>query len=274
MSGIHKSTNSEHVNFQGHSVKKKSATAKTEEMNDIFSTAKKDFNQVELCPNDAISIMTPSERRLKETVKKDVSKEIKQIEAKRAEEARIKKAHSQVKVVSSRRSRIDVKYAGKAEDLELRLKGTPLEGHAQAFINAQNEYGVNAFFLMGITKTESGYGKHIPHTKGHNLAGIRKRDGSYRKFKSHEACIDYLARIIKRGYVNKNNCTIGGIQHRYSESHAWADSVKTEMNTIKKTINSKNIAEAKLQAETEAKAKDLTNKRMGLVFKNLSEQAF
>ena len=56
----------------------------------------------------------------------------------------------------TKNTNITTKFDGTAEDLNKYLADTPLKGLGQHFIDVQEKYGVNALFLMGIIKTESG----------------------------------------------------------------------------------------------------------------------
>ncbi len=81
-----------------------------------------------------------------------------------------------------------------------------MAGKGQAFIDAQNKYGVNAAILMSIAFLESGYGTSNFARERNNLFGLAAYDinpNNATYFDSVEACIDYMGwRVMSQGYCD------------------------------------------------------------------------
>lgn len=125
-----------------------------------------------------------------------------------------------------------------AEELNTLLAHTPLKGKGQVFKDAEEKYGINAYFLMGITRIESSYGKHVPHyrTKSgqmkstHNLGGITgsRATGGYRDFADFDASIDGIASLLSRKYIPNGKTTPIKIAKTYTEGvKVWTDVTAT-----------------------------------------------
>lgn len=97
-------------------------------------------------------------------------------------------------------------YKGTAEDLNKYLKGKgALEGKGQAFIDAQNKYGISASVLVGICMNESAKGTSELALNKNNVGGVRiSGSKEFRTFESVEKCIDYMGSFLKSGYVNNS----------------------------------------------------------------------
>lgn len=99
---------------------------------------------------------------------------------------------------------VTVLYKGTTADLNKYLKGKgKLEGQGEAFMAAQNKYGISAAFLVGIAMNESDKGKSKLARENNNVGGVRI-SGSYtfKTYPSVSACIDDMARFLKAGYVD------------------------------------------------------------------------
>lgn len=79
-----------------------------------------------------------------------------------------------------------------------------LKGLEQAFIDAENKYGVNAIFILGIVSQESLYGTSDRAINDFNLAGIECYSSSSegKLYNSKEECIMHMAEFISRDYLN------------------------------------------------------------------------
>lgn len=97
-------------------------------------------------------------------------------------------------------------YTGTAEDLNRYLQGKGvLAGKGQAFIDAQNRYGISAAVLVAITMLESGGGTSNYARNKNNVGGVRIVGSTeFRSFESVEACIMEMGRFLKAGYVNNS----------------------------------------------------------------------
>lgn len=115
----------------------------------------------------------------------------------------------------------DVRITSGATEYHLRkaLSGTELYSLASAFVQAEKEYNINAYFIAGIVALESNWGRSERAMNGsNNLTGYAVYDdystGTY--FSSKEECVLRTARLIAEDYINPN-----GIYHQngYSTYH-------------------------------------------------------
>ena len=132
-------------------------------------------------------------------------------------------------------------FAGTAADLNKYLEGTKMAGQGEAFLNAQEKYGVNALFLMAIVNTESGYGnapaRDKKGVKPYNVAGLKKAGGGYQNNASYEACIDSLGSALKRLYFRNGKVTVEKIRKTFCPGNAkWTGEVSDEMKNISSRI--------------------------------------
>ncbi|MRC19855.1 hypothetical protein GH866_30580, partial [Bacillus thuringiensis] len=91
---------------------------------------------------------------------------------------------------------------------------SPLVGHGQDFINAQNQYGVSAHYLAAHAILESGYGKSEIAYQKHNLFGLRAYDGDpfkYAKYlPSYGDSIAYNANYVRERYLEESGMYYNG----------------------------------------------------------------
>ncbi|WP_275372561.1 glucosaminidase domain-containing protein [Clostridium tertium] len=104
------------------------------------------------------------------------------------------------------------------------LKDTPLESLAEAFVDAEKQYNVNAFFLAGLAANESNWGTSSRATNDNNLTGhavyTNYSRGTY--FDSKAQSIIDTAEDIRRDYLNpdgiyNNGVNLSGINVKYSQ---------------------------------------------------------
>ncbi len=82
------------------------------------------------------------------------------------------------------------------EELESVLKGE-LKQYAQEFLNAEEDYEINACFLASIAAAESGWGEH--QFRLNNIFGFGRAE-----FESVPKCIDYVSWYLRKHYLNEN----------------------------------------------------------------------
>ena len=114
-------------------------------------------------------------------------------------------------------------------------------GTGEAFVAAEEQYGINALVLAGICHLESGGGtSRIAQDKG-NLAGLGAFDGSEYasaiRFSSREDSIMFLARLLAEDYAPGGKFyggshDLAGIGRRYASDPAWAAKVAAVMGAI------------------------------------------
>ncbi|MCR6850207.1 S-layer homology domain-containing protein [Bacillus sp. IBL03825] len=119
---------------------------------------------------------------------------------------------------------------------------SPLVGHGQDFINAQNQYGVNAQYLAAHAILESGYGKSEIAYQKHNLFGLRAYDKDpfkYAKYlPTYGDSIAYNANYVRERYLEEdgmhyNGPTLAGMNVKYASDKGWAGKIANIMERIK-----------------------------------------
>ena len=116
-----------------------------------------------------------------------------------------------------------------AETLE-RCLSDAMVGLGDAFAQAEQEYGVNALFLISICEFESANGTSNLAQSQNNLAGLGG-SGNWASFSSFEECVDYLAELLSNYYLNPESSffhgyTTQGVCQTYcGGSQHWIDSV-------------------------------------------------
>lgn len=110
--------------------------------------------------------------------------------------------------------------------------------YLDTFIEAENEYGVNALYLMCQLGLESGWGKY--RSGVNNIAGWTNGRGGYKNFDSVESCIMYVAYKLSTFYKNKVGTRLEDVCMLYCPNDGYADKVIRIMiereNEIKKDI--------------------------------------
>jgi beta-N-acetylglucosaminidase len=112
------------------------------------------------------------------------------------------------------------------------LKGTGLDGLGEAFVNAEHNHGVNAYYLMAHAAVESSWGtSYLFHAKN-NLFGFTAYDASpgasATSFASKADCIDFVAKYVKEHYLTKggqyyHGPTLQGMNVKYASADDWAN---------------------------------------------------
>ena len=97
---------------------------------------------------------------------------------------------------------------------------------AGVFLEAEEEYGVNAVHLAAIAALESGWGRY--QFEENNIFGFFTET----EFKSEEECIMYVAGFLAEHYLSKDGMYYGGgyrlkhINKRWNGSEHWLTEVK------------------------------------------------
>ena len=109
------------------------------------------------------------------------------------------------------------------EELSAVLK-YELKEYAEEFLQAEEDYGINACFLAAVAAHESGWGQSDLAKNKNNLFGWKGKD-SYKEFESPERCIDFVAWKLSKKYISKGLNTIDEIAPVYCNEE-WAGYVK------------------------------------------------
>lgn len=107
-----------------------------------------------------------------------------------------------------------------------------LVGLAGAFLQAEEEHGVNAVYLAAIAALESGWGRY--QFEENNIFGFFTET----KFESEEDCIMYVTEFLAEHYLSKDGMYYGGgyrlkhVNKRWNGSEHWLTEVKGIANDI------------------------------------------
>lgn len=129
------------------------------------------------------------------------------------------------------------------KSLKYALAGTELEPLANAFLKAEEEYGVNAIALVGIAAHESAWGTSRRARQDNNLTGFGVYSNSARGIngKTKTANILETARCLATRYAEPgqryfHGAGLLGVNKSYAASGTWASRVEdcsiTVMNRI------------------------------------------
>lgn len=136
---------------------------------------------------------------------------------------------------------VRVKSNATAEAIDEKLKGTSMYGLGADFVQAEEKYGVNAWFLTGLAIHESGYGTSAIANDKNNLFGYQAYDNtpyeSARSFASVGEGIDTVAANLARAYLSEDGTYFNGygledINKRYATDKNWANAVKAHMQRL------------------------------------------
>jgi hypothetical protein len=109
---------------------------------------------------------------------------------------------------------------------------SPMQNHAQDFIDAANTYNLDWKMLPAIAGVESTFGKQIPG--GYNAYGWGVYGTQAIYFSSWTDGIFTVARGLREGYLNKGLTDPYDINRIYAASPTWGQRVTYFMNDIEK----------------------------------------
>jgi hypothetical protein len=125
------------------------------------------------------------------------------------------------------------------EDLDRFLRGTPLAGLGDAFMEAEARHTINARFLIALAAVEAGLGVSDLAQTRHNLFGLGAADsgGTPMGWSSFRAGIEGGAAYIANNFLNPSGryyrgATVSGVHVFYATSPTWAAHVVSWANRI------------------------------------------
>ncbi|MDD5415960.1 MAG: hypothetical protein PHE48_03090 [Candidatus Daviesbacteria bacterium] len=129
------------------------------------------------------------------------------------------------------------KLDSKAEILAAYLEkfDSPLQYHAQDFIDAANEYNLDWKLLPSIAGVESTFGKAIPGGFNGWGWGVYGTQAIY--FSSWKEAIFTVAKGLRENYLNKGLTNPYSINRVYAASPYWGGKVSYFMNDLEKFAN-------------------------------------
>ena len=129
-----------------------------------------------------------------------------------------------------------------SSEINYLLDNTNLSDLGEAFVQAELDYNVNAFFLMSLAIHESGWGRSQIAKIKNNLFGFGAFDTSPFEsavtFSSKSEGIDKVARHLKENYLCSSGRFFGGgynlshINKRYASDEKWAIKIANTMDRL------------------------------------------
>lgn len=122
-----------------------------------------------------------------------------------------------------------------AQRIDEKLKGTPMAGLGEKFVQAGQKYGINPLFLASLGIHESNYGKSQIAQDKNNLFGFKAYDrspyASAEAYGSFSEGIDRVAAYLKTAYLTPgakyyNGLGVTDIGKRYATDPQWAKSIE------------------------------------------------
>ncbi len=111
------------------------------------------------------------------------------------------------------------------------LEGTGIEGLGQAFVDMENNWGVDGLFCMAVAFHESANGYSRLAVNNNNLFGMRSRNG-WKKFDSKYDAIVYFGEYMNKNlYKGKSVYEIGNI-YCPPDTDQWFDGVNRHYEKI------------------------------------------
>jgi beta-N-acetylglucosaminidase len=133
--------------------------------------------------------------------------------------------------------------------LESFLEGTALKGLSGAFKRAEEQYGINALFLVGLVANESGWGKSEKAVKYNNMTGHAVYSGLSRGsvFSSKDQSIMNTAELLATEYLQEggehyNGKSIWQVNIKYCQDKGkpnpiWSKTINDIASSAVKAIN-------------------------------------
>ena len=125
------------------------------------------------------------------------------------------------------------------EEIQYVLRGTNLEPLAQDFYDAEQEYEVNALFIISIAAIESGWGTSHRAVYDNNLTGFGVYSDSSTGINSDTKRGNILltAKTLHNNYLTEGgSCYHGksvyGVSRSYCTSETWTDKVSSVGNNL------------------------------------------
>lgn len=110
------------------------------------------------------------------------------------------------------------------EELMAAVDGEAYSGmqpHIKALLKAEEEYGVNAFYMLCKFGLESGWGRY---TSGkNNIGGWTNNSGGFKDFDSVEQCVMHIAKNLSTTYKNAVGNRLEDVSKRYCPDNGYTE---------------------------------------------------
>lgn len=123
------------------------------------------------------------------------------------------------------------------------LDGSDLQVLADSYYDMENEYNVNAIFLMALNIEESGHGKSELALLNNNIGGVKSSSGGWETFNDWSHSLEYIASLIDEMYLSEDGAYYNGesiydVNIRYCEGNQWAHNLNTIAMELLERANS------------------------------------
>ena len=125
-----------------------------------------------------------------------------------------------------------------SEEIDKMLEGTKLHGLGSAFVEAEQKYGVNALYMMGLACLESGFGNSAFAQKRNNLYGWNAVDSNPNNastFTNKKEATLYVASKLQSNYLTEGGVYYEGYSPRAIDVHYCTD--KAHADKIVNIVN-------------------------------------
>lgn len=95
--------------------------------------------------------------------------------------------------------------------------------YVDTFLEAEETYGINAFYLICKFGLESGWGQY--ESGENNIGGWTNADGTYKDFDSVEDCIMYISESLSTSYKNTVGTRLEDVCERYCPNEDYLETL-------------------------------------------------
>lgn len=123
------------------------------------------------------------------------------------------------------------------EEYQKMLENTALYEIAESLYNAEQKFGVNGLYLMGLACLESSYGNSNFAKNRNNIFGwnaVDSNPGKASRFTSKSECVMFVAEKLSYNYLSEDGCYFEGYTAKDIDKHYCTD--KQHANKIIKII--------------------------------------
>lgn len=134
------------------------------------------------------------------------------------------------------RNDITIPSNATAEELDIAVAGTGLEGLGYVYIQVEKDYGINAIHLLSLTIWESGWGESPLATNKNNVSGFMAYDlNPYDSAKEYtcksESIID-TAKFLSTKYTSQGVKSLVEIGKTYASDKNWSNGINSVSETV------------------------------------------
>lgn len=123
------------------------------------------------------------------------------------------------------------------EEYQKMLENTALYEIAESLYNAEQKFGVNGLYLMGLACLESSYGNSNFAKNRNNIFGwnaVDSNPGKANYFTSKSECVMFVAEKLNNNYLSEDGCYFEGYTAKDIDKHYCTD--KQHANKVIKII--------------------------------------